>query len=67
MEGVRVKSSLRGKGIGRMLFDKAIEIARENECELVQLTSDKVRTDAAEFYKSLGFAESHIGFKMNLM
>ena len=35
-------------------------------CSLVQLTSDKSRTDAHRFYERLGFVASHEGFKLRL-
>ena len=35
-------------------------------CALVQLTSDKARTDAHRFYERLGFTPSHEGFKLLL-
>jgi hypothetical protein len=33
---------------------------------MVQLTSDKRRTDAIRFYRSLGFEPSHEGLKLSL-
>ena len=41
-----------------------IERARDKGARLVQLTSDKTRTDAIRFYESLGFTASHEGFKL---
>ncbi len=35
-------------------------------CALAQLTSDKRRTDAHRFYRSLGYEQSHEGFKRPL-
>lgn len=66
IEGVRVSSSMRGQGIGRHLFEWAIERARARGCRLVQLTTDKVRTDALRFYEGLGFTASHEGMKLHL-
>ena len=40
--------------------------ARERGCGLVQLTSDKRRSDAIRFYESLGFERSHEGLKLSL-
>ena len=40
--------------------------ARRLGCYRVQLTSDAVRHDAHRFYERLGFAPSHVGFKMLL-
>lgn len=64
IEGVRVSSSQRGAGIGGKLFEWAIERAREKECVIVQLTSDKKRPDAIRFYEKLGFKASHEGMKL---
>lgn len=66
IEGVRVAAHLRSSGIGRRLFQWAIERARERGCHLVQLTSDKARPDAIRFYESLGFVASHEGMKLHL-
>jgi GNAT superfamily N-acetyltransferase len=66
IEGVRVKDSARGRGIGREMFLWAIEKARERGCHLLQLTSNKQRADAFRFYESLGFQASHEGFKLYL-
>ena len=66
IEGVRVASEIRSRGIGRTLFEWAIERARERGCHMVQLTSDKARPDAIRFYESLGFVASHEGLKLIL-
>ncbi len=66
IESVRVASSLRGLGLGRRLFEWAIARAREKNCGLVQLTTDKARAEAHRFYESLGFAASHEGMKLAL-
>ena len=66
VESVRVRSPLRGRGIGRMLLDHAISQARERACRIVQLTSNKSRADAVRFYESLGFRATHEGMKLDL-
>ncbi|HEX7743781.1 MAG TPA: GNAT family N-acetyltransferase [Micromonosporaceae bacterium] len=66
IEGVRVRADQRGTGLGRRMIEWAIERARERDCRLVQLTTDKSRTDAHRFYASLGFQASHEGMKLNL-
>jgi GNAT superfamily N-acetyltransferase len=66
IESVRVASSHRGQGLGRWFMEELIEAARRHGCGLVQLTSDTRRADAHRFYASLGFAASHIGFKLAL-
>lgn len=66
IEGVRVASDYRGRGVGRRLVSGAIERARARGCHLVQLTTNKARDDANAFYASLGFVASHVGFKLSL-
>ena len=66
IESVRIASSLRGEGLGRRLFEWAIARARDKDCALVQLTTDKARPEALRFYESLGFQASHEGMKLAL-
>ena len=66
IEGVRIRRGFRGRGLGRELFHWAIQRARQRGCSIVQLTSDKSRSDALRFYRSLGFTATHEGFKMKL-
>lgn len=66
VEGVRVATDHRGQGIGAALLQRAIAAARERNCRLLQLTSDKRRPDALRFYRALGFESSHEGFKLRL-
>ncbi|SCY79099.1 GNAT family N-acetyltransferase [Paracoccus tibetensis] len=66
IEAVRVASDLRGRGIGAGMIAWAIEECRRRGCALVQLTTDRSRTDAHRFYDRLGFEASHLGYKMVL-
>ncbi|MBV9045781.1 MAG: GNAT family N-acetyltransferase [Alphaproteobacteria bacterium] len=66
VEGVRTASAMRGKGIGEAMMRHAVDLARARGCALVQLTSDKSRSRAHEFYRRLGFKMSHEGFKLDL-
>lgn len=66
IEGVRIAASQRGGGLGREMILWAIEQCRARGCGLVQLTSDKSRTDALRFYAALGFTASHEGMKLDL-
>lgn len=63
---VQTRADLRGQGIGAAMIRFAIERAREAGCALVQLSSNAARTDAHRFYERLGFAKSHVAFKMKL-
>lgn len=42
----------------------AIERCLERGCGIVQLTTDKSRTDAHRFYERLGFRATHEGMKL---
>lgn len=66
IEAVRVAAAERGGGIGTAMIRWAIDEARRQGCGLVQLTSNRQRTDAARFYERLGFEPSHTGFKLAL-
>lgn len=66
IEGVRIDSKYRGKGVGKFMLNWAIAKSKEDNCHLVQLTTDKKRPEALEFYKQLGFIPSHEGLKLFL-
>lgn len=66
IENVRVDSTLRSGGIGRLMIEWAIEQGRERGCALVQLMSNRERERAHSFYTRLGFKQSHAGFKYSL-
>ncbi|WP_166421938.1 GNAT family N-acetyltransferase [Pseudoalteromonas sp. Z1A8] len=66
IEGVRISTEHRGQGLGEQMFKWAINRAEEKGCNLVQLTSDKMRPDALRFYKKLGFNATHEGFKLKI-
>ncbi|MEU4925062.1 GNAT family N-acetyltransferase [Streptomyces yokosukanensis] len=66
IEAVRIHADERGSGLGSQLIDWAIDASRQRGCLMVQLTSDKTRTDAHRFYERLGFSPTHEGFKLRL-
>jgi GNAT superfamily N-acetyltransferase len=66
IEAVRIRADRRGGGLGRELMERAVARAKGRGCALVQLTSNKQRTEAHRFYARLGFARSHDGFKLVL-
>lgn len=67
IEGVRTDKLMRGKGIGKAMLEWAIHKAKEEGCHVIQLTTDKKRPDALEFYKNIGFVPSHEGLKLQLI
>jgi GNAT superfamily N-acetyltransferase len=66
IEAVRIAANARGSGLGAAMMTWAIDEARRRGCALVQLTTDKSRTDAHRFYQRLGFVPSHEGMKLSL-
>ena len=66
IEAVRIHKKFRGMGFGEKMFKWAIKRSMEKGAHLVQLTTDKQRPDAIEFYKALGFRDSHVGMKLHL-
>lgn len=64
VEAVRVVPDRRGDGLGRAMITWAVDEARRRGCTLVQLTTDKRRTDARRFYEGLGFTATHEGMKL---
>ena len=66
IEVVHVAATHRNRGIGAEMMRWAVERCRQNNCSMVQLTSNKKRVDAHRFYERLGFLKSHEGFKLYL-
>lgn len=66
VEGVRVAADRRGQGVGIAMMADAEERARAAGCRLIQLTSNATRGRARAFYERLGYAPSHVGFKLPL-
>lgn len=66
IEAVRVHRDHRSQGLGNKLFEWAIERAKEKGCYLVQLTTNKQRDRAKDFYDQLGFQATHAGMKLYL-
>ncbi len=66
IEGVRIKKSFRSQGIGTRMINHAIELAKDRECVIVQLTTNKQRPQALNFYVKAGFMSTHNGLKLFL-
>ena len=65
IENVFIRSDQRGLGIGKSVFEWAINRAKEKKVHLLQLTSDKKRPRAIKFYEDLGFKGTHEGMKLH--
>ena len=66
IEAVRIRKDHRGTGLGTEMFEWAINRAKKRGAHLLQLTTDKKRSDALRFYVSQGFKPSHEGMKIHL-
>jgi len=66
VEGVRIAKSARGRGIGRALVEEAKALALSSGCHMLQLTTNRQRSEAVHFYERLGFVDSHHGLKLYL-
>jgi GNAT superfamily N-acetyltransferase len=66
VESVHIIPEERNKGFGGEMMRWAIAHCRARGCGIVQLTSNKRRTDAHRFYEALGFTASHEGFRLFL-
>lgn len=66
IEAVRVAEKHRGEGIGEWMIEEALDWGRARSAKIVQLTTNKTRFRAKEFYERLGFEATHEGMKMNL-
>ncbi len=67
IEAVRIHEDHRGHGVGQRLFKWAIDRSKEKGAHVVQLTTDKKRSEALAFYEKLGFVDSHEGMKLHLL
>jgi len=65
IEAVRIRKDQRSKGFGEVMFRWAIQRAQARKAHVLQLTTDKKRPEAAQFYESLGFVASHEGMKLH--
>ena len=51
-----VDENLRGKGIGKRLFDEAKKYAKNNECDDIELNCWNFNENALEFYEKCGMS-----------
>ncbi|HPN96678.1 MAG TPA: GNAT family N-acetyltransferase [Candidatus Moranbacteria bacterium] len=67
IEDVIVHRDHRGKGLGKMLSQELIKIARNKKIKSIHLTSNPQRVAARKLYESLGFEQKDTGvFILNL-
>jgi len=66
IENMVVEEGLRGRGLGRRLLDRCVELATEASCYKLQLQSGNQRLEAHQFYQGFGFQPSSVGFRLYL-
>lgn len=66
IEAVRVLKKYRGQGIGEWMMQAAINYGQSKGASIFQLTTNKKRARAKQFYEELGFMASHEGMKLYL-
>jgi GNAT superfamily N-acetyltransferase len=64
IENVIVDERYRRCGVGRLLMEYAVNRAREEDCCRIGLDSNKIRGEAHQFYKAMGFETSAYSFRM---
>lgn len=67
VEAIFIHPEWQGKGIGRLLMRAAEEWAQRNGCNSLELTTNRERTDAHQFYKKINFLNDRIAFKKNIL
>jgi GNAT superfamily N-acetyltransferase len=67
IENVVVDEKARRHGVGRALVADLVRRCTEAGCYKMQLLSNKRRTEAHEFYRSVGFEAMAEGFRMYLL
>ncbi|EKE18668.1 MAG: Acetyltransferase [uncultured bacterium] len=59
IEDIIIAEGHQGKGLGRMLVLKLIEIAKEKKVGRINLTSNPMRVSAQKLYESVGFIKGN--------
>ena len=62
LTAVIVDEGARGKGAGRALVAAAEAALREQGCAMIEITSNRKRTDAHAFYEGLGYTVTSFRF-----
>lgn len=66
IDDICVHSRCRGRGIGRLLYNETVRLARERGADTLMLTVWAFNESAMRFYKSLGMTERNINMEMRL-
>jgi len=66
VEDVGVLPELHGRGIGKLMMERARQLCTEAGCYKLVLSSNQRRTAAHAFYESLGFERHGVSFMIRL-
>ncbi len=66
IEAIYVAPTYVSSGLRRHMVRFALDECKLRGCDLVQLASDKRRTEAHQTYEQLGFAATHEGYRVQL-
>jgi GNAT superfamily N-acetyltransferase len=66
VEDVGVLPELHGRGIGKLMMERAQQLCRDAGCYKLVLSSNLRRTAAHAFYESLGFEQHGLSFMVGL-
>ncbi len=58
---IYLKAETRGKGLGKFLLNRAIELAKQNHKKSIYLNVNKYNTDSIAFYERNGFVKIEEG------
>lgn len=62
VQEICIHDSCRGKGYGKILLDFVKEKAKALDCDLIELCTNKKRSDAHRFYDREGWRQSHFKY-----
>lgn len=66
IEELIVSNNYRNNGIGKQLLDNAIDYAKKNDCDVIELTSNFSRERAHNFYIKNAFNKTSYKFVLKL-
>ena len=66
IEELVINKNFQGKSYGTILLNYGIQLARNQKCDVIELTSNFSRENAHRFYEKNGFKKSGYKFKIAL-
>jgi ribosomal protein S18 acetylase RimI-like enzyme len=64
IEAVRISEKYRGQHLGEWMMNAAMKYGKSKGASIIQLTTNKKRPKAKQFYERLGFEATHEGMKL---